>query len=92
MQPFCIQGWQIQEEFFTRILLFVQVDNLQLLEEDTSQVTQVVPDGESPQAMQVSEENAASSSGHTVQEADGIPTAEADATSALQALQYAGMF
>ena len=65
---------------------------MQLLEEDTSQVTQVVPDRESPLAMQVNEENVASSSGHTVQAADGIPTAEADATSALQALQYAGMF
>ena len=70
----------------------MQVDNLQLLEEDTSQMTQVVADEEPSLAMQVNEESIASTSGHTVQAGDSVPAAEADATSALQALQYAGMF
>ena len=68
----------------------MQVDNLQLLEEDTSQMTQVVADEEPSLTMQVNEENIASTSGDSVQAADAVPTAEADATSALQALQYAG--
>ena len=74
------------------LLFFLQVDNLQLLEEDSGQVTQVIPDEESSLAMQVKGENVPSTSGQTVQVADGnsLPTAEEDATSALQALQYAG--
>ena len=70
----------------------LQVDNLQLLEEDSGQVAQVIANEESSVATQISSENVPSTSGQTVQVADGnsLPTAEEDATSALQALQYAG--
>ena len=53
-------------------------------------MTQVIADGESSLAMQVKEETVTPVPGNTVQVSDSTPTAEEDATSALQALQYAG--
>ena len=69
------------------------MDNLQLLEEDSGEVSQVMADDEPPLAMQVSGKRVPSISEQIMQMSDGcsLPTPEEDATSALQALQYAGI-